>query len=147
MYRRVLLCYDASTEGRNALREGAEIALAMKAETHLLAICRSVLGASVPEGVTPALLQCDQDRAGAILSEGVEWLRTRGLEAHGTLVFGDPLHHIPDAARRIGADLIVVGHRRRTRLERWWSDSDEETLLDVCPCSILAAVASAPTDR
>ncbi len=141
MYRRILLCYDASTEGRNALREGAEIALATKAETHLLAICRSVLGASVPEGVTPELVQCDDDRAAAILREGVEWLRARGLEAHGTLVVGDPLQQIPAVARRIGADLIVVAHRHRSRLARWWSDSDEQTLLDVCPCSILAAVA------
>ncbi len=142
MYRSILLCYDATAEGRNALREGAEIAIAMKAQTHLLAICRSALGASVPEGVTPALVNCDEDRASAILREGVEWLRTRGLEARGTLVFGDPLHHIPATAVRIGADLIVVGHHRRSRLARWWSDSDEETLLDVAPCSILAAVAT-----
>jgi nucleotide-binding universal stress UspA family protein len=143
MYRRILLCYDATTEGRNALREGAEIALAMQSETHLLAICRSNLAAaSVPEGITAELARGDDDHATAILREGVEWLRARGLKAQGTLVFGDPLEHIPAAARRIGADLIVVGHRRRSRLERWWSDSDEESLLAVSPCSILAAVAA-----
>ena len=139
MFRRILLCYDGTAEGRNALREGAEVALAMKADTHLLAICRSALTSSVPEGITAALVQCDEDRARGILREGVEWLRARGLEAHGKLVFGDPLEHIPATARAIGADLIVVGHRQRSRLARWWSDSDEETLLDASPCSILAA--------
>lgn len=140
MYRKVLLCYDGTTEGRNALREGAEIALAMQAETYLLAICRSGIDGSVPEGITPALIQCDDDRAQAILREGVAWLEERGLKAHGLLVYGDPLDHIPSVAHDVGADLIVVGHRHRSRLSRWWSDSGEETLLDRTQCSILACV-------
>ncbi|HZQ60253.1 MAG TPA: universal stress protein [Casimicrobiaceae bacterium] len=140
MYRKVLLCYDGTTEGRNALREGAEVALCMGAEAHLLAICRSGIDGSVPEGITPALIQCDDDRSQAILKEGVSWLEARGLKAHGLLVYGDPLDHIPNVAREIGADLIVVGHRQRGRLSRWWSDSDEQTLLDRTQCSILACV-------
>src|SRR5690349_3883525 len=98
MYRRILLCYDGSTEGRNALRQGADIALCMKAETHLLAICRSSLDGTIPEGITEALFQSDQDRAIAILREGVEWLKDHGLTAHGYLVYGDPAVQIPDAA-------------------------------------------------
>src|SRR5947209_6568900 len=145
MYRRILLCYDASTEGRNALREGAEIAMCMHADAILLAICRSGIEGSIPEAVTPTLFQCDEDRARAILDEGVAWLAERGLTARGVLVYGDPLTSIPDVARDVGADLIVVAHRPRGRLARWWSDSDEETLLDRVRCSILAAVASAPT--
>ena len=41
MYRNILLCYDGTEEGRNALKEGAEVALSMNAHTHLLAILRS----------------------------------------------------------------------------------------------------------
>ena len=41
MYRNILLCYDGTVEGREALKEGAEVALAMNAHTHLLAILRS----------------------------------------------------------------------------------------------------------
>jgi hypothetical protein len=37
--------------------------------------------------------------------------------------------------------LIVVGHKHRTRLARWWSESDEESLLERIRCSILVAVA------
>jgi len=36
----------------------------------------------------------------------------------------------------------VVGHRQRGRLARWWSESGEETLLDLTNCSILAAVVT-----
>ena len=41
MYRNILLCYDGTIEGRNALMEGTELALALRAHTHLLAILRS----------------------------------------------------------------------------------------------------------
>jgi len=141
MYRKILLCYDGTEEGRNALRQGADIALAMQAEAHLLAICRSSLDAAVPEGVNPALFRCDDERAQGILEEGVRWLRDRGLAAHGQLVYGDALEHIPRVAAELGADLVVVGHRPRGRLARWWTDSGEETLLDRTRCSILAAVS------
>ncbi len=144
MYRKILLCYDGTADGRNALRQGADVAICMGAETHLLAICRSGLDTAIPEGITPALFQCDHDLAEGILRDGVAWLKERGLTAHGHLVYGNPLDHIPEVARRIGADLIVVGHRQRSRLARWWSDSSEETLIDRTNCSILAAIAPPP---
>jgi nucleotide-binding universal stress UspA family protein len=141
MYQRILLCYDGTAEGRSALRQGADVAICMGAETHLLAVCRSHLEGAIPEGISPALFQCDDDRAQALLNEGVAWLQERGLAAHGHLEYGNPLEHIPRVARQIGADLIVVGHRSRGRLARWWTESGDATLLDLTSCSILAAVS------
>ena len=37
-YRKILLCYDGSREGRKALRQGANLALDLNAETHVLAV-------------------------------------------------------------------------------------------------------------
>lgn len=140
MYRKVLLCYDGSAEGRRALREGAEVAYATGAEAHLLAICRSLVASSVPEGVTPELVACEESTARELLEEGVRKLNEHGVKAQGSLVIGDPIEHIPRCAARIGADLIVVGHRPRGRLARWWSESQEQTLLDLVSCSILVAM-------
>ena len=144
MYRKILLCYDGSAEGRRALHEGAEIAQATGSQAHLLAICRSMIRTSVPEGVTPALVSCEEQTARALLEDGVSKLQTLGLRAEGTLVFGDAIEQIPRVARELGADLIVVGHRSRGRLARWWSDSPEQTLLDYVSCSILVAMKPAP---
>jgi nucleotide-binding universal stress UspA family protein len=143
MYRKVLLCYDGTAEGRRALREGAELAISMHAETYLLAICRSMMSSATPEGVTPELVTCEEDTARALLDEGVAWLEARGLRADGELAIGDPLRHIPEAAARIGADLVVVGHRPRGRLARWWSDSPQHSLLDLLSCSLLVAMSTA----
>src|SRR3954451_13491260 len=110
MFLKILLCYDGSEEGRNVLKQGADVAICMRAETHLLAICRSSLKSAAPEAVTEALVRCDDEIAAGILREGVAWLEARGLAAQGHLEYGNPLDCIPEVAQRIGADLIVVGH-------------------------------------
>jgi nucleotide-binding universal stress UspA family protein len=144
VYAKVLLCYDGTREGRKALRAGADVVISMKAQAHLLAICQNLVTTAIPEGVTPELVGCEEDRANALLQEGVKWLQERGVTAQGTLEFGSAVDCIARTARAIGADLIVLGHRNRSRLARWWSQSDEETLLERVSCSIL--VAAAPED-
>jgi nucleotide-binding universal stress UspA family protein len=140
MFRNILLCYDGTAEGRRALRQGADIAMAMKSEAFLLAICRNLLSTSVPEGVTPELVHCEEDTARALLDEGVRWLAEHGVPAKGQLVYGNPMAHIPEIARQIDADLIVVGYRYRGTFARWWSEEEEMTLLHKVSCSILVAM-------
>lgn len=142
MYQKILLCYDGTIEGRRALRQGADVAMAMKANAYLLAICRDMVASAVPEGVTPELVSCEQATAQALLTEGVQWLREHNVPSEGMLVYGDPLLHIPKVAEKIGADLIVVGYRYRSRFSRWWTESDETRLLDRITCSILVAAAA-----
>ena len=140
MYQSILLCYDGTAEGRRALRHGADVAIAMQARAYLLAICRNLLSSAVPEGVTPELVNCEQDTASQLLAEGVQWLKDRGVPAEGQLVYGNPMVHIPEVAKRINADLIVVGHRYRSRMSKWWSEEEEATLLQKVTCSILVAM-------
>ena len=141
MFRKVLLCYDGTAEGRRALRQGADVVLTMKSEAYLLAICQSYISSAIPEGVTPELARCEDERAQALLDEGVQWLKDKGIAAEGSLEYGSAVDRIAEAAQRIQADLIVLGHKHRTRLERWWSESDEESLLERIDCSVLVAMA------
>jgi nucleotide-binding universal stress UspA family protein len=140
MYARVLLCYDGTREGRGALRQGADVVLAMKSEAFLLAVCQSLVTSSIPDAVTPELMACEERGATALLDEGVRWLQERGVKAEGALEFGNAVDCIAEAAERTRADLIVVGHKARGRLARWWTESDEENLLERVHCSILVAV-------
>ena len=141
MYSKVLLCFDGTAEGRRALRQGADVVLCMKSEAYLLAICPDLVSGSVPEGITPQLVDCEDRGATALLEEGVQWLRERGVTAHGSVERGNAVECISEAARRIDADLIVLGHKTRGRLARWWSASDEESLLERVRCAILVAMS------
>ena len=139
MFRKVLLCYDGTVEGRRALRQGADVVLCMKSEAYLLAICQNAVATAIPEGVNPMLCEGEDRRAQALLDEGVQWLRERGVTAHGAVEFGNAVDRIAETAEQVGADLIIVGHKARGPLARWWSESDEATLLERVTCSILVA--------
>ena len=102
---------------------------------------RASRASAIPEGVTPELVRCEDERAQALLDEGIQWLKDQGLAATGSLDYGNAVDCIAEVAGRIGADLIVLGHRHRSRLARWWSESDEESLLERIRCSVLIAMA------
>ena len=140
MYRNILLCYDGTAEGRRALRQGADVAMCMKSHAYLLAISRSMLSSAIPEAVTPELVNAEDASANQLLTEGVQWLRDRAVHADGQLVYGNPMVIIPEVAKRIDADLIVVGYRYKNRLTRWWAEGEEATLLTRVSCSILVCM-------
>lgn len=145
MYKRILLAYDGSPEYRAALRQGAELAQFVGAEVYLLAVILSSTSLPMADGVNPSDIVDEEHReAEAFLKEGIEKLRQRGITADGRLGFRDPVDEIAMTAREVGADLIVVGHRRRNTIERWWRRSTSKSLLTVSPCDVL--VSSLPFD-
>jgi len=142
MFKTILLCYDGSREGHAVLNEGAELAARFDADVHLLAVIRPNAGAVVAEAIVAETPFAELTRAaGDILREGIAQLAAKGLKVEGHVVEGEPVEQIASAARRLGADLVVLGHRHRGPLQRWWQSSVGSTLLDESPCSILVALA------
>ncbi|RDU95400.1 universal stress protein [Trinickia dinghuensis] len=146
-YNKILLCYDGTREGRKALRCGANLALDLKAETHLLSVVDMRTSIAQSAGLlTDVACGRFEDAAREILQEGVDWLTERGVQAHGHFAFGHPLDEIANLAQQLQVDLIVVGHRARNGLSRWWMGSGNTHLMDRVTCSILVAV-SAPHEQ
>jgi nucleotide-binding universal stress UspA family protein len=144
MYKNILLCYDGSREGQAVLNDGAVLAQQFAASTHLLAVIRPNAGAVVAEALVGEPPFAEVSRAAEeILQEGIAQLAAKGLKVEGHIVHGEPVEQIAAAARHLGADLIVLGHRHRGPMQRWWQGSVGSTLLDAAPCSILIALAPA----
>jgi nucleotide-binding universal stress UspA family protein len=144
MYKRILLAYDGSEEGRRALLECANLAGELKAEVQLLAVMPPYANMMMIEGLAVEdVLEHEKTRFKAVLEEGVERLRARGFNAvEGVLASGEPVDEICARARDIGAELICVGHRRATTwAQRWWRGSVGANLIDHAPCSVLIALA------
>jgi len=73
----------------------------------------------------------------AILKEGLDRLEALGFSPKARLVIGDPAEQIGAFAREVGADLVVVGHRKQKLIQRWWSGSSGAYLVDHLGCSLL----------
>lgn len=138
MYKKVLLAYDGSIEGRRALREGAKLAQFCGAEVFLLAVVEPSFGATLEGGVS---IPIDDQIATykAILAEGVERLKAMGFSPTARLGIGEAGREIARVAEDIGANLVVVGHRRDGPLARWWFSSVGTYLVKNLLCSVLIA--------
>lgn len=137
MYRRILLAYDGSREGRSALREGALIALKFKAEVFLLSVVAETPGVQLGEAAHAGAVAHTQDTYKSLFDEAMNKLAAVGLKGQGRLAVGEPPKEIAAYAQEVKADLVVVGHRRRGLLERWWSGSAGVYLSDHLSCSLL----------
>ena len=141
MYKKILMAFNGSREGRAALLESAEIAAFLNAETYLLAVAGMPPSLFLTEGFLPEeLLEEEKKRTQEILDEGIKLLKAQGFNTTGHLTVGEPVEEICRVAADLGVDLIVLGHRQRLSFAaRWWKGSVGASLLDYAPCSILIA--------
>lgn len=139
MYRKILLAYDGSLEGRRALDEGAMLARLCNAEVLLLAVVDLSAGIVMAEGTAPGVAEHQRQVYAQILADGADRLKALGFSVDTRLEFGNPAQEIALTARHWSADLVVAGHRRQSAFARWWSGSVGSSLLDDLPCSLLVA--------
>jgi nucleotide-binding universal stress UspA family protein len=139
-YRRILLCYNGTREGRCALRLGAELARQLGAETHLLAVVDDAAWARGLDAIPAVALDFEEMSAKEVLREGVNKLSQLGVAASSHFAIGNPMDQIPRFAEELNIDLIVVGHHRSGLLSRWWTGQDDGRLLDRVSCSVLVAM-------
>ena len=141
MYHKILLAFDGSPDGREAVVQAENLALACGATVHLLAIIDPSESMLIVEAMS---FIPDNQRfvIQAVVDEGVKRLRGAGCTAAGELKYGKPTEQIIQSAREINADLIVVGHRDQGTLARWLNGSVGESILHQPPCSVLVAVKS-----
>jgi nucleotide-binding universal stress UspA family protein len=136
MYKRILLAYDGTREGIVALREGALLAKRCGARVFLLSVLPET------DGMWSGAVYADVVRRQTttyeeLLARGVEALEKFGLNPVSRLVVGEPVPQIGAFAAEVGADLVVLGHRRQNLLQRWWSGSTSAYLTDHVRCSVL----------
>ena len=83
MFKHVLLCYDGSKAGRAALKQGAELAILVGAEVHVL----SIISSEVPDPVVlagAARAQICEHRSQRGLAEAAQRLRAQRQPFGGT---------------------------------------------------------------
>jgi nucleotide-binding universal stress UspA family protein len=145
MFKRVLLCYDSTEAGRRALRRGAELAVLLGAQVHVLSIATDdAANPTVLAGAAGQACIVDEPaRYRKLLTESIDWLKARGVSAEGYLTSGDYIDEIIAFSNRLSIDLIVLGHYPRPSGGSWWSGSKRASLADRVKCCVFVAVNAA----
>lgn len=143
MYKRILLAYDGSESGQQALLDCQDLAQWAHSELTLVAVMplnMEVMGMGV--GVyDPQLMEREKQALQAVLDEGMHRLAAAGHSTNGEVLVGETVDEITKYARKISADLIVVGHKHLDSwAARWWRGSISKTLIEHSPCSVLVAI-------
>ncbi|MBM7486051.1 MULTISPECIES: universal stress protein [Bradyrhizobium] len=144
MYKRILLAFDGSPDGRDALVHAQNVAAACGSTVHLVSIVDSPEPMLTVEG--GASFFVDQGvETRALLDEAVRQLAGTGCAATGKLNYGKPAEQIILAAVEMGADLIIVGRRDQGALASYLNGPADGSTLPQLPCSVLVVAKSEST--
>jgi nucleotide-binding universal stress UspA family protein len=107
--RKIIVGYDGSECAHRALLRVAKLIQNGTAVTVVSAVPLDVgsLGPELPE-------PSDVAEHARQLEEALEFLKTNGIKARGIELEGNPADVILEEARKVGADLVVVGTRGKT---------------------------------
>ena len=143
MYKKILLAYDGSDAGQKALLECRDIANWSQSELHLVAVMPSAMSFVGLEGgvYDVELEERERRKYRGVLDDGLRRLEQCGFSVQGEVVTGEAIDEITKYARKIAADLIVVGHKHLDSwAARWWRGSISGALVEHAPCSVLAVI-------
>ncbi len=145
MYKRILLAYDGSESGQKALLDCKDLVQWSGATLTLVAVMPHHIDFIGAEGgfYDPKIAEREKENYKTILEQGLKVLSDAGNQASGEVLVGDTVTEITGYARKINADLIVVGHKHLEGwAARWWRGSSSGALIEHAHCSVLVAITA-----
>lgn len=143
MYKRILLAYDGSDAGQTALLDCKELAQWSQSELYLVAVMPSAMSFVGLEGgvYDIELEEREKKKYQAVLDDGLRRLAQAGRSVRGEVVAGEAVEEITKYARKVEANLIIVGHKHLDSwAARWWRGSISGALIEHAPCSVLVVI-------
>ncbi len=133
--KKIVLGYDGTEPSKRALERTAELAKAFGSEV-LVASVAPVL-TSVGRSAGPVDPADPLSKHEEELADARKYLEGQGLTAEYDSGVGDPADAIVQLANERGADLIVVGTREPSIVQRLFGQSVSETVSHKAHCDVL----------
>jgi len=134
MLRRILAAYDGSESAQRAFEFALDQAKAFGAELILLSVARPSEPPTMVE--TTAMLEAATEH----YEQDFERFRKAAEDAKVTMktmvVVGHPADQIVHHAAEQHADLIVMGHRGKSIIQRWLLGSISKRVVSYASCSV-----------
>jgi nucleotide-binding universal stress UspA family protein len=121
----IVVAYNDTNDSDRALERAAELAGFYDAKVVVTSVVPVMVGGALPEGSGPELQHADA------------LLRKRGIEAELVEAAGEIADAIVEVAELHGADLIVLGTRELSHVERMLGYSVSESVQRKARCDVL----------
>jgi nucleotide-binding universal stress UspA family protein len=136
--KRILIGYDGSTSADKAFSLGLDLAEKYACEVHVLSVARP------PDYDGDVQTEAEIENSRQHFLEILKPLQaTAAQKTIGAVDFevavGHPAEQIVRHAEAWNADLVIVGHRGHTFVERWLTGSVAKRVVDHAPCAVLVA--------
>ena len=133
---RILVAHDGSEQARRAVEVAVDLARKYGASITLLtAIHHPSYAATIGE-----VEEANHEQRVAIEQmqrEAIEYARLHGIDPGAEIVSGHPAEAIIEYASTHHIDLIVMGHRGMSNLQRFFVGSVADRVVDHAPCMVL----------
>ncbi|AHY48381.1 Universal stress protein UspA-related nucleotide-binding protein (plasmid) [Rubrobacter radiotolerans] len=134
--KKIMVAWDGSETAARAFEKAAEISSKFEAELHVVSVAQVPDYAETTEEYQGALEDAERffERKGAMLEEAA---RKYGVEYERKIIHGHPSRTLIEYAERGEFDLMVVGRKGRSALERFMVGSVTRRLAIYAPCPVL----------
>lgn len=138
-FERILVPVDGSPGARAATRTAAELARAFGGEIVLLHVSNepTLIGSMGAMEVPGELLAVYDEMSARILDESARIVEAHGLGGETISVAGDAAATILEVATAKDVDVIVLGHRGLSRVERFLLGSVSQKVVHHADCGVL----------
>lgn len=135
MINRILVAYDGSEPATKAFTFAVDLAGKYQAALTVLAVSRPP---EIAEDVeTRAILENSRKHYRRLLEPLQRKAAAEQIDVHTEVVVGHPAEQIINYAERHKIDVIVMGHRGKTFLERWRLGSVSQRVLQYAHCPVI----------
>jgi len=133
--RRILVGFDGSPFAEQAYEMALNLAALCGARLCVVSV--ATLPEPPGEVETQATLESATEHYEVVYENLRRRAEDRGLTLETRILVGHPAEQIVRLAASTHADLVVVGHRGRSRISEWVSGSVSKRVVNHAPCSVL----------
>ncbi|MBE7560112.1 universal stress protein [bacterium] len=134
MLRKILVAYDGSKSAARAFDFALELARQFSADLIVLSVARPPDPPTMVE--TSAMLDSATEHFERQFVAFRAAAEAAAVVMESRVVVGHPAEQIVHMAAEEKADLIVMGHRGKSVMERWLLGSVSKRVLSYAPCSV-----------
>jgi len=146
VFEKILIATDGSLKNRPAVKTGLELACELGSVVYVVYVVDETTFRSVEAGAPSGDLYIYLKKEGEKALEYVKDV-ANGKDVETHLLLGIPAREIADFAADNDIDLIVVGSRGRSELEKLILGSVAEGVIQMAECMVLLVKKEASTEK